>query len=411
MHRRNRAYHTGMWLLLIIIWLAVYSIFLLRWFGAPFHAAYGAAYLLLLYFCMIKKIGSNINRRYEVHVEAFGRLLSVNLICLLFMLAEGRCAGRLLHAAGGVFLITAVETAVFVICYTIYKMLVRRGKKEEVCFVHQEDGIAASKQKIREGETIFLCDLPADVRNELIKYCYEQGRQVYSTVKLSDILIRGCGLAQYQDSPVLFYDHFGFGAGMSAAKRIFDVTGALSLLIFLSPLFLLIACCIRLEDGGAVFYRQVRCTKDMREFEIYKFRSMVPDAEKRCGARLAGKNDERLTRVGRLIRNTKLDELPQLVNILKGDMSFVGPRPERPEFIAEAIERIPEFVLRTRVKAGLTGYAQVMGTYNTDFLDKLKWDLMYIENGSLFLDVKILLMTFAAVFRKENCEDFSKWER
>lgn len=136
------------------------------------------------------------------------------------------------------------------------------------------------------------------------------------------------------------------------------------------------------------------------KFEIYKFRSMITDAEKNRGPQLATKHDKRLTRVGRFLRNTKLDELPQLVNILKGDMSFVGPRPERPEFIAKAVEDIPEFVLRTKVKAGLTGYAQVMGNYNTSFLDKLKWDLMYIENYSLFLDFKILLMTAIAILQK-----------
>ena len=121
-------------------------------------------------------------------------------------------------------------------------------------------------------------------------------------------------------------------------------------------------------------------------------------------------NDPRITKVGRFIRKTSIDELPQFWNILKGDMSFVGPRPERPEFIAKAVEDIPEFVLRTKVKAGLTGYAQVMGNYSTSFLDKLKWDLMYIENYSLFLDFKILLMTAIAIFAKDNHEDFSKWD-
>ena len=121
-------------------------------------------------------------------------------------------------------------------------------------------------------------------------------------------------------------------------------------------------------------------------------------------------DNERLTKFGRFLRSFSIDELPELINILKGDMSFVGPRPERPEFIVKAVEDIPEFVLRTKVKAGLTGYAQVMGNYSTSFLDKLKWDLMYIENYSLFLDFKILLMTAIAIFAKDNHEDFSKWD-
>lgn len=223
-------------------------------------------------------------------------------------------------------------------------------------------------------------------------------------------MIRGSGLTQYHDSPVFFCNHFGMEISKRAVKRCFDLVFSVLFLVILSPLFLIIAICIKCEDGGSVIYRQVRCTGDMKKFEIYKFRSMITDAEKNRGPQLATKHDKRLTRVGRFLRNTKLDELPQLVNILKGDMSFVGPRPERPEFIAKAVEDIPEFVLRTKVKAGLTGYAQVMGNYNTSFLDKLKWDLMYIENYSLFLDFKILLMTAIAIFAKDNHEDFSKWD-
>lgn len=410
MNKKNYALRTAVWLVMSVCWMLLYTFFLIGRFAIPFHWTYEAAYFLLLYFCMIKKIGTNTNRRYEMHIEAFGRLLAVNIIWLLFVIAAEQ-EKTLLLAAWNLLLLTAAETLIFTGCSALYKIMVRRHKKEAVCFVEEADGIVQAKEKIRHGETIFLNDLPSETRNELLKYCYEQGKQVYSTTKLSDILIRGCGLAQYQDTPVLFYDHFGLSFGAGIIKRGLDAVGALSLLVILSPLFLLIACCIRHEDGGTVIYRQKRCTKDMKEFEIYKFRSMIPDAERKTGARLAGKNDERLTKVGRFIRNTKLDELPQLINILRGDMSFVGPRPERPEFIKEAVEQIPEFVLRTRVKAGLTGYAQVMGNYNTEFLDKLKWDLMYIENYSLFLDLKIFLMTAAAVLQKENNEDFSKWEK
>ena len=136
---------------------------------------------------------------------------------------------------------------------------------------------------------------------------------------------------------------------------------------------------------------------------------MCIESEKN-GAQLAKKHDDRITPVGRLIRKIHFDEIPQLFNILKGDMSIVGPRPERQEIASQYEEIIPEFRYRLKVKAGLTGYAQVMGNYNTSFLDKLKWDLMYIENYSLFLDFKILLMTAIAIFAKDNHEDFSKWD-
>mgnify|MGYP004573735221 FL=1 len=135
----------------------------------------------------------------------------------------------------------------------------------------------------------------------------------------------------------------------------------------------------------------------MKEFQIIKFRSMIVGAEKIAGVQLAENRDSRMTRVGYILRKYKLDELPQLINIFKGEMSFVGPRPERPELIEEISEKVPEFTFRTTVRAGLTGYAQVHGDYHTEFLDKLKWDLMYIENFSLMLDLKILLMTIPVV--------------
>ena len=191
-------------------------------------------------------------------------------------------------------------------------------------------------------------------------------------------------------------------------------------LVFMTIAMIFVAPAIKIESKGPLFFKQKRVGKNGRYFYIYKFRSMYIDAEERKkelmaqnemnGLMFKMKDDPRITKVGKFIRKTSIDELPQFWNILKGDMSFVGPRPERPEFIAKAVEDIPEFVLRTKVKAGLTGYAQVMGNYNTSFLDKLKWDLMYIENYSLFLDLKILLMTAIAIFAKDNHEDFSKWD-
>ena len=167
---------------------------------------------------------------------------------------------------------------------------------------------------------------------------------------------------------------------------------------------------IRCYDGGPAFYRQVRCTKDKREFEIIKFRSMVVDSEKDGKARLAAENDDRITPIGKFIRATRIDELPQFFNILKGDMSFVGPRPERPEIIAEYEQEIPEFAYRTRVKAGLTGYAQVYGKYNTTNLDKLKLDLIYVERGSILLDLKLILLTIKVVFIKDSTEGLEEGE-
>ena len=171
-----------------------------------------------------------------------------------------------------------------------------------------------------------------------------------------------------------------------------------------SPFFAVIALMIKCTDRGPVFYRQDRLTKDGQVFSICKFRTMIQDAEKHTGARLASDHDDRILPVGRFLRRTRLDELPQLWNILKGDMSLVGPRPERPELAAEIEESIPEFAYRLKVKAGLTGYAQVYGKYNTTAYDKLKLDLTYIRKYSVFLDLKMILMTPKIMFLKESTE-------
>lgn len=253
--------------------------------------------------------------------------------------------------------------------------------------------------KIMECDEAYLYDLSAQKRNDMMKCCFYNHKPVYFTCKLSDMELRSAAIAQDGDK-LIFYKDSSTVHGMSLMiKRLVDVLVSLISLIILSPLFGIIAAAVKLEDGGSVFYRQTRCTKNQREFEIIKFRSMVVGAEEHIGAKLAEKRDSRLTKVGYFLRKSKLDELPQLINILKGDMSIVGPRPERPELIARTIESVPEFSFRTTVKAGLTGYAQVHGDYHTDFLEKLKWDLMYIENFSLLLDFKIILMTVPVLFR------------
>ena len=161
---------------------------------------------------------------------------------------------------------------------------------------------------------------------------------------------------------------------------------------------------IKLYDGGPVLYKQIRCTRDAKEFKILKFRSMRVDAEKDGVARLAAKNDSRITPVGKFIRAVRIDELPQLINILKGEMSFIGPRPERPEIIAQYMEEMPEFAFRMKVKAGLAGYAQVYGKYNTTPYDKLKLDLTYIENYTVWLDIRLMLLTLKILFKAESTE-------
>lgn len=258
--------------------------------------------------------------------------------------------------------------------------------------------------KIAESfPVVFLGDIPYEERNTILKLCMQSKKSCYSIPKVSDIYIQNTDVLQLHDKMILRYRENGITAEKRMVKRGLDILMALLMLAVASPFMAVIAICIKLEDGGDVLYRQVRVTEGGREFQMYKFRSMRMDAEK-DGAHLARVNDERITRVGYIIRNIHFDELPQLINILKGDMSVVGPRPERKEFIDMYTEVIPEFSERLKVKAGLTGYAQVYGKYNSTPEDKIKYDLMYIYNYSLRLDLKLILLTARILFQKENTE-------
>lgn len=266
-----------------------------------------------------------------------------------------------------------------------------------------KEGLDRILDEIRESSVVFLGDIPVDIRNIILKFCMAGKIECCSIPKISDIYIQNAKILQLNDKLLLQYPPLSLDTGRAAAKRCMDVVVALLMMVCFSPIMLIIAIAIKLEDGGPVIYTQDRVTLNGRPFLMYKFRSMYVDAEK-DGARLAKKNDDRITRVGRVIRNLHFDELPQLVNVLRGEMSLVGPRPERQEFIDEYSRHIPEFPERLKVKSGLTGYAQVYGRYNSEPEDKIKYDLYYIYNYSFWLDLKLLILTVRILFQKENTE-------
>ena len=257
-------------------------------------------------------------------------------------------------------------------------------------------------------DAVLLNDLPSKDKNHLLKICFERDKRVYLTPKLSDIMVRNSEDLNLVDTPIYLFRNSGIPRWKLAVKRLFDVVSSSLLLVILSPLFAVIAFLIHREDGGPVFFRQERVTQNGKRFMILKFRSMIVDAEKDGRPHPAGEDDPRITGIGKFIRKTRIDELPQLVNIIKGDMSVVGPRPERWEHVEKYTEDIPEFKLRLKAKAGLTGLAQVYGKYNTSALDKLKMDLMYIESFSLFMDVQILFETMRVLFQGESTEGFTE---
>lgn len=259
-------------------------------------------------------------------------------------------------------------------------------------------------------EGIMLCDIPTSYRNDILKQCFECSIRVYMTPKISDILIRSSRELHTFDTPILLSRNDGLTPEQRMWKRCADVIFSILLLIIASPFMLLTALAVKLYDGGSVIYRQNRLTIGGKEFWVYKFRSMRMDAEYDGIARLASENDNRITPVGKVIRMTRLDELPQLINVLRGEMSLVGPRPERPEIALQYNASLPQFKCRLKVKAGLTGYAQIYGKYNTTPYDKLKLDLTYIQNYSFVLDLKLLLLTVKILFMKESTEGIAASE-
>ena len=281
-----------------------------------------------------------------------------------------------------------------------------RKDKFEVCkCMHIREGVdAVRREALERYDAVVLWDISVEDRNPILKFCYGQSIRTYIMPKIPDVILKGAEELHLFDTPLFLTREYSLTIEQRFLKRCIDLVFSILLFIITSPFMLLTALAVKLYDGGPILYKQVRCTTGGREFRILKFRSMKVDAEKDGVARLASKGDSRITPVGNFIRKVRLDELPQLINIIKGDMSFIGPRPERPEIIALYQEVMPEFTYRMKVKAGLAGYAQVYGKYNTTPYDKLKLDLAYIENYSVWLDLKLMLLTVKVLLWPDSTE-------
>ena len=277
-------------------------------------------------------------------------------------------------------------------------------KRFNIKTVYPVESIMDKLEVMEEFDAAFLCGIHSRERNIILKHCINHKIKLFMIPRIADVMMRGSEQIHMLHLPILKTQRYKPSIEYQIIKRTMDIVVSGIATIVLSPLFLITAIAVK-SDGGPAFYKQKRLTKDGKVFEILKFRSMRVDAEKYCGAVLsAGENDPRITKVGRIIRACRLDELPQLLNILKGDMSLVGPRPERPELQKEIEKEVPEFGLRLQAKAGLTGYAQVYGKYNTTFYDKLLMDLMYISKPSILEDLTIMLATVKILTSKESTE-------
>lgn len=286
----------------------------------------------------------------------------------------------------------------------IEKLKTRKDKFVIGDIVNVSEEIEKLEPLIRESQAVILYDIHSYKRNKILKICFENDIRTYATTKVSDILVRGADTLHLFDTPLLLYRNIGLTFEQRFFKRLLDIIVSAIGLIIAFPFMLITGLAIKLYDGGPIFYKQERFTLKGKKFFVYKFRSMIVNAESKSGAVLASKNDSRITPVGKIVRACRLDELPQFINVLKGDMSLVGPRPERPEIAEDYYKTLPEFSYRLKTKAGLTGYAQLYGKYNTTPYDKLQLDLMYIQNYSLLLDIKLILMTIKIMFMKESTE-------
>ncbi len=283
-------------------------------------------------------------------------------------------------------------------------------KRFEIIGVQPIEEALENNDVLDRAEVVFLCGIHSSERNKILKECMYRDLQVYIIPRIGDILMSGAEQMHMFHLPMLRSRRYQPMSEYRTIKRALDIIFSGIALVLFSPIMLVTAIAIK-TDGGPVFYRQTRLTQNGKHFQILKFRSMCVDAEKMTGAVLsAGKDDPRITKVGRIIRACRVDEMPQLINIFRGEMSIVGPRPERPE-IAEIIEKdLPEFRLRLQAKAGLTGYAQVYGKYNTTPYDKLLMDLMYISCATLFMDLRIAIETLRILFDKRSTEGLDEEE-
>lgn len=280
--------------------------------------------------------------------------------------------------------------------------------EKSICSDQEEDIIWDA---IMPFDAVLINDLSAYKKNRILKMCFDLDKRVYFVPKISDIIVRSSEELNLLDTPIFLSRNSGIPCIQGLIKRFFDIILSTITLIILSPILIIIAIAIKIEDGGPVFYKQERITLNGQTFWILKFRSMIVDAEIDGKSQPACEGDERITRVGRLIRASRMDELPQLFNIIRGSMSIVGPRPERCEHVEKYCQEISEFTFRSKIKGGLTGYAQVYGKYNTTALDKLKLDLIYITNFSLLLDMQIIFETVKILVQKESTEEFSEEQR
>ncbi|MEE0839789.1 MAG: sugar transferase [Acutalibacteraceae bacterium] len=411
------------------IWYRFYGDFLYSW-GSNLLVMVSYLLILILFSELYGAFKVGVNRLHEVAYSLCLAAVFTNIIMYFELCLIARELIDLLPYVWGFayqILVAVVGTtcanSIYFRLYPARRMLAIFADDEEGTAIIRkvskipdrfniERGVSVNRKSVEEikeiidgFEAVLLCDIEKDKKSELLRYCYAKSKRTYVLPSSADVIIRNSDQIQIFDTPIMMCRNRGLRLEQELVKRAFDIFVAVVGIVITSPIMLVVALAIKLYDKGPVFFKQNRVTKDGKIFNVLKFRSMIVDADK-DGAKKAENNDDRITPVGKIIRPFRIDELPQFFNILFGDMSLVGPRPERVENVYEYTQKYPDFNLRHRVKGGLTGYAQIYGKYNTSPEDKLKMDLIYIEQYSIFLDFKLILMTIKILFMKESTEGF-----
>lgn len=413
-------------------WYSVYSEPVLP--GAATEFFKKGHWLVVIIYAILLVAFTQLNGGYRVGDYRISEMIYSNFVSIFFinviyyfMIA---LMWRAFPQVDAMIVMTVIQFIyVFSWCYLSNRLYFKLFKAREVIFLYEDDKPSDVLEKMNKrydkynitevvriadgvkfGEVIkgysavALDRVSPTLREQCIRECYAQNTRLYLVPSFDDVILESSMMINLLDTPLYLMKNRGLSFEQELVKRGIDLLVSIPVIILLSPIMLLVAIMIKLEDRGPVFYRQERLTQGGRIFKIIKFRSMRVDAEKDGIAVLMQQNDCRITKVGKFIRKCRLDEIPQLVNVIKGDMTLIGPRPERPEIAEKYYRSMPEFKFRLTGKAGITGYAQVMGKYNTTPYDKLVFDLMYLENYSFLFDIKIALMTLKTLFNVEATE-------
>lgn len=286
-------------------------------------------------------------------------------------------------------------------CQAIFNFKSASNQKHKITKVALSNYYENVVNNIDDIDIIYLIDnVDMKTVNNLYYLANKHDKRIFLESNFENLKSLSANILNIDDESILELSNFKISPESDLVKRMVDFVVSLIMLIAVSPILLITAILVKLTSKGPVFYKQVRITKNEKQFNILKFRTMASDAEDKSGPVLATANDNRITPIGKYLRSLRIDELPQLINVLKGDMALVGPRPERPYFVKQFEKENKYYTFRHNVRAGITGYAQVYGKYASDYESKLKFDLTYIKNYSLFFDIKILLQTIKILFDK-----------